>query len=497
MTDMKVLLLSLLLILNCCATLPPDAPPFTIAPDATTGNGLVYVYRLGTDTGDRTPDIFVDGKLLFAPPEMGYTWVHLPVGKHDITVDWNWDTSQPDLNFKIDVSESDPLFVKISDRTEYFVWGRYRLDTEARQVGKVTALWELKKCCKYLAPSPEIKAIVFKKAEPSVLPGSAGCASAKSIAPRVGAVSDANRDDGLIYAYRVGTDSGGRTPKIFFDGYLLLSLPKMTYTCMRLPSGIHKLTVDWTLDTDAPDVAFELDLVTGEPLIMKISDSLNRVFFVPRTDAERELQSCCEYIFLERESSGISARTDEHPALTWITTEKDVASIEHKENAESLSPKSTYTPIVEREKTKNNTIRLSKKKQNRERKEVKHSTEFTAAELHKQIAALSAEIEINHMDEQLGKRPRIRFINSVNAQKYKAAAYEKAFADKIERIGNLHYPTQVRSEHLSGLLLLAVGIRADGTLYRVEVRRFVRKSSVGRPCDSYREVGGAFRTVSA
>jgi periplasmic protein TonB len=95
--------------------------------------------------------------------------------------------------------------------------------------------------------------------------------------------------------------------------------------------------------------------------------------------------------------------------------------------------------------------------------------ELTAAGIYQQIEALSNEISL--AQEQYAKRPRIKFINSVNAHQYKAAAYEKAWQNKIERIGNLNYPDQARREHLSGSLLLAVGIRRDGTVYRIEVRR--------------------------
>ncbi len=95
--------------------------------------------------------------------------------------------------------------------------------------------------------------------------------------------------------------------------------------------------------------------------------------------------------------------------------------------------------------------------------------ELTAAGIYQQIEALSSEISL--AQEQMAKRPRIKFINSVNAHRYKAAAYEKAWQNKIERIGNLNYPDQARREHLSGSLLLAVGIRKDGTVYRIEVRR--------------------------
>jgi protein TonB len=93
---------------------------------------------------------------------------------------------------------------------------------------------------------------------------------------------------------------------------------------------------------------------------------------------------------------------------------------------------------------------------------------LTAAALSQQIAELSA--ELNKSREDYARRPRLVYINSVNAHKYKAAAYEKAWQEKIERIGNLNYPDEARRRNLSGSLLLSVGIKPDGTVYTVKVR---------------------------
>lgn len=93
---------------------------------------------------------------------------------------------------------------------------------------------------------------------------------------------------------------------------------------------------------------------------------------------------------------------------------------------------------------------------------------LTAAALSRQIAELSA--ELNKSREDYARRPKLVYINSVNAHKYKAAAYEKAWQDKIERIGNLNYPDEARRRNLSGSLLLSVGIKPDGTVYSIQVR---------------------------
>lgn len=128
--------------------------------------------------------------------------------------------------------------------------------------------------------------------------------------------------------------------------------------------------------------------------------------------------------------------------------------------------KKKASPVMTR-KTSEITVETEPEEEDEET--VPDQPELTAAGIYQQIEALSSEISLAH--EQMAKRPRIKFINSVNAHQYKAAEYEKAWQNKVERIGNLNYPDQARREHLTGSLLLAVGIRKDGTIYRIEVRR--------------------------
>lgn len=88
------------------------------------------------------------------------------------------------------------------------------------------------------------------------------------------------------------------------------------------------------------------------------------------------------------------------------------------------------------------------------------------------LLALAGQIDQAVQQEQAHTNPkRTLYINSVNAQKYKAAAYEKAWHDKVERIGNLNYPEEARRKRLAGSLVLSVAIRHDGSLEQVELRR--------------------------
>ena len=97
---------------------------------------------------------------------------------------------------------------------------------------------------------------------------------------------------------------------------------------------------------------------------------------------------------------------------------------------------------------------------------------ITTADLLRQsqeIALLQA--EISEQMDSYSKRPRVVRINSVNAHKHIAASYEAAWQRKVERVGNLNYPSDIRRKKLSGTLVLSVELYADGNLKKITVNR--------------------------
>src|SRR5699024_465273 len=84
------------------------------------------------------------------------------------------------------------------------------------------------------------------------------------------------------------------------------------------------------------------------------------------------------------------------------------------------------------------------------------------------IAALNQQLawETQHDIHQ----PRKRYIDS-STTKYAATAYLDAWRKKIERIGKMSYPEKAKRQGLSGSLVLAVDLNADGTVAEVIVRR--------------------------
>ncbi len=66
--------------------------------------------------------------------------------------------------------------------------------------------------------------------------------------------------------------------------------------------------------------------------------------------------------------------------------------------------------------------------------------------------------------------PQEAFV-SVNARASRYAQYLDAWRRKVEHIGNLNFPPQIRAEHLSGSLALEVALNADGSIRDLILRR--------------------------
>ncbi|MFT7235043.1 MAG: protein TonB [Methylophagaceae bacterium] len=63
----------------------------------------------------------------------------------------------------------------------------------------------------------------------------------------------------------------------------------------------------------------------------------------------------------------------------------------------------------------------------------------------------------------LSKKPHKRYLSSLTKQ-YAGAAYHESWRKKIERIGNLNYPSEAKRQRLNGSLMLSVDIKPDGSV---------------------------------
>jgi len=90
--------------------------------------------------------------------------------------------------------------------------------------------------------------------------------------------------------------------------------------------------------------------------------------------------------------------------------------------------------------------------------------------MQKTLEAMRLEAQIAKDMDAYQKRPKRQFVGS-RAQEYRFARYVEDWRLKIERVGNLNYPSAARDRKLHGSLILTVGIRADGSVESIEVNR--------------------------
>ena len=94
-----------------------------------------------------------------------------------------------------------------------------------------------------------------------------------------------------------------------------------------------------------------------------------------------------------------------------------------------------------------------------------------ASELMRQSMEMaSLQPELSTERRWKSKLPRREFI-SANTREYEFASYMSAWVSKVERVGNLNYPSELRRKKLHGDLVLTVGIHQNGTVESIDVRR--------------------------
>ncbi|HEX7341495.1 MAG TPA: TonB family protein [Rhodanobacteraceae bacterium] len=85
---------------------------------------------------------------------------------------------------------------------------------------------------------------------------------------------------------------------------------------------------------------------------------------------------------------------------------------------------------------------------------------------HMEMARLAAEIDAE--SKAYARRPRKKFI-SANTREYAYAAYMRAWARKVERVGTLNFPDAARTGRLNGNLILTVGLNRNGTIHSIDI----------------------------
>ncbi len=109
-----------------------------------------------------------------------------------------------------------------------------------------------------------------------------------------------------------------------------------------------------------------------------------------------------------------------------------------------------------------------------------------------EMARLQA--EISKTQQAYAKRPKLKFI-SANTQEYAYASYMQSWVARVERVGNINYPPEARERNLLGSLVLAVSIRRDGTIAKVELIQSSGESVLDDAAIRIVELAGPYSAV--
>lgn len=100
---------------------------------------------------------------------------------------------------------------------------------------------------------------------------------------------------------------------------------------------------------------------------------------------------------------------------------------------------------------------------------VARESEETSTEAENQLARLLS--ELNDKEQQYAKRPRVNHVDTLSAKTAVEAKYIKEWVEKIEIIGNIHYPELARKRNLSGSLIMSVLVNYNGDVVSSTVRQ--------------------------
>ncbi len=84
------------------------------------------------------------------------------------------------------------------------------------------------------------------------------------------------------------------------------------------------------------------------------------------------------------------------------------------------------------------------------------------------IAGLEAEIDASL--QAYARMPQRKFVTA-STREYRFASYMETWRRKVEKVGNLNFPDEIRRRGLSGKLILEVAINANGTIHSIHVVR--------------------------
>jgi len=84
-----------------------------------------------------------------------------------------------------------------------------------------------------------------------------------------------------------------------------------------------------------------------------------------------------------------------------------------------------------------------------------------------EIASLQAKLMFEQ--EKMAKRPKVTRVTSASTRAHQDADYLEDWRQRIEMLGNLHYPEEARKRAIYGSLRMLVSIHPDGSIKEVDI----------------------------
>lgn len=120
----------------------------------------------------------------------------------------------------------------------------------------------------------------------------------------------------------------------------------------------------------------------------------------------------------------------------------------------------------------------------------------SAGDLQRQQEMAQLAAEVRNQTEAYAKRPRKKFI-SASTREYLYATYMRGWSDRVQRVGNLNYPSEARRLGLHGDLLLTVGINRDGSIHSIDVIRSSGQPLLDRAAEQIVRLAAPFPPLPA
>lgn len=116
-------------------------------------------------------------------------------------------------------------------------------------------------------------------------------------------------------------------------------------------------------------------------------------------------------------------------------------------------------------------------------------------ELSDNISALEAQLA--QLNQTYANMPRPKFITSVATKGSPDALYLNRWEERVEKIGNAHYPEEARRDGIEGELRLLLMLKPDGSVDQVRILRSSGKALLDRAANRIVRLAAPYEAIPA